>query len=374
MQLFLIILKMSDIKTNIIEKLKTINYPGFNRDIVSFGIIKDILINDKNTINFILSLKTDNNEHKDIITNSINDLINNEFNFKNINISFLDDDSLSNNRNSLNIKNIIAFASCKGGVGKSTISLNVACQLAKKYKVGFLDLDIYGPSLPIMIDFDKQPILKDNKLIPIEKFGIKFMSFGFLNSENSPAIWRGPMVARMTQQFFDNVDWGDLDYLILDLPPGTGDIQLTLVQKIQLTGSVIITTPQDLSLADVKKGSDMFKKVNVPLIGVVENMSQFCISGKLNNYLKSSEVELSINENKIDIQDDGNFKFSIDIFKGSGGELESNRLNIPLLGKIFIDPILSECSDNGVPYMVTISKSENFSEFEKITQKIADFK
>ncbi len=364
---------MSDIKTNIIEKLKTISYPGFNRDIVSFGIIKDILIRKNNAIDFILSVKTDNDKHKEIIKKSIRNLISDEFQFEDINIEFLDEESLTNNRNSLNIKNIIAFASCKGGVGKSTISLNVACQLAKEYKVGYLDLDIYGPSLPIMIGYDKQPILKDNKLVPIKKFGMKFMSFGFLNNENSPAIWRGPMVARMTQQFFDNVDWGELDYLILDLPPGTGDIQLTLVQKIQLTGSVIITTPQDLSLADVKKGSDMFEKVNVPLIGVIENMSQLSISGKLNNFHKSSNLELLINKNKINIQDNGEFNFSLDIFKGSSGELESNRLNIPLLGKLYIDPLLSECSDNGVPYMVTVSNTKNFLEFEKISKKIATF-
>ena len=360
---------MNDIKTNIIEKLKSINYPGFNRDIVSFGIIKDILIKD-NSINFILNVKTDNQEHKNIISDKIKEIIGVDFNFENISIDFLDESSLENNRGSLNIKNIIAFASCKGGVGKSTLSLNVACELAKKYKVGYLDLDIYGPSLPIMIGANAQPNLKDNKLTPIEKFGVKFMSFGFLNNENSPAIWRGPMVARMTQQFFDNFDWGDLDYLILDLPPGTGDIQLTLVQKIQLSGAVIITTPQDLSLADVKKGSDMFSKVNVPLIGVIENMSQLCITGNLKNH--DNNVELFLDENKIDITENGDFKVIVDVFKGSGGELESNRLGVPLLGKIFIDPLLSECSDKGTPYTLSVKETENIFEFEKICKKITN--
>ena len=362
---------MNDIKTNIIEKLKSINYPGFNRDIVSFGIIKDILIKD-NSVNFILSVKTDNQEHKDIIRDKIKKVIDEDFNFNDIMIDFLDDSSLEKNKNSLNVENIIAFASCKGGVGKSTLSLNVACELAKKYKVGYLDLDIYGPSLPIMIGSNVQPNLDDNKLTPIEKFGIKFMSFGFLNNENSPAIWRGPMVARMTQQFFDNVDWGELDYLILDLPPGTGDIQLTLVQKIQLTGAVIITTPQDLSLADVKKGSDMFNKVNVPLIGVIENMSQLCIAGNLKNYTDHNEIELFLDKNKIDIKENGDFKVIVDVFKGSGGELESNRLNVPLLGKIFIDPLLSECSDKGTPYTLSVTDTENIFEFEKICKKITN--
>ena len=159
---------MDDIKKKIFQKLKSINYPGFNRDIVSFGIIKDILIKDNN-IHFILNVKTDNSEHKTNIKSDIISLINNEFDFLKITVDFLDEESLIKSKNKTNSKKIIAFASCKGGVGKSTISLNVACELAKKYKVGYLDLDIYGPSLPIMIGSKSQPSFVDNKLIPINK-------------------------------------------------------------------------------------------------------------------------------------------------------------------------------------------------------------
>ena len=363
---------MEEIKKNIFKKLKSINYPDFNRDIVSFGIIKDILIKE-NKINFILNVKTDNSEHKSIIKSNIIDLINKEFKFSKITVDFLDDESLIKNSKKNDSKRIIAFASCKGGVGKSTISLNVACELAKKYKVGFLDLDIYGPSLPIMINEKSQPDFIDNKLIPINKFGIEFMSFGFLNNKDSPAIWRGPMVARMTQQFFDNVKWGDLDFLIIDLPPGTGDIQLTLVQKIQLTGAVIITTPQDLALADVRKGSDMFKKVNVPLLGVVENMSKYYLKGSIKNYNINSNIELLIDgKNKVNLDKDGKFDLEIDIFKGSGGYLESERLKVPLLGKISIDPTLCESSDSGIPYVINNLESWNYKEFKKISQKIIE--
>ena len=361
---------MEDFKKNILNCLKNIQYPGFNRDIVSFGIIKDIIINDK-IIQFILNVNTDNKEHKERIKEEIIAIVDEKFDFNKIEVKFIKSELSEVKQNNLNINKIVAFASCKGGVGKSTISLNVACQLAKTYKVGFLDLDIYGPSLPIMINQKNQPDMKDGKLIPIEKFGVKFMSFGFINNENSPAIWRGPMVARMTSQFFDNVEWGELDYLILDLPPGTGDIQLTLVQKIALTGAVIITTPQDLSLADVRKGSDMFKKVNAPVIGVVENMSKYFINGKIKNYDMNSNISLHFDEyDNIQINNDGKFELPVDIFKGLGGKKESDRLNVPLLGEIDMDPKLSACSDEGTPYVIDEKQTKNYLEFVKIASKI----
>ena len=359
---------------DIIKKLKLITYPGFSRDIVSFGMVKDIRISD-NSIDVILSQSTSNKEILEEIKKNIIVELSSINNDRDINIIYEESSNLkeekSNTDRTKNIKNIIAVASGKGGVGKSTVAINLAAELSKTYKVGLLDLDIYGPSLPTLIGESKMPEVRDNNLlIPIEKFGIKFMSFGFLNSNNDPAIWRGPMVSKLTHQFFDNVDWGELDYLILDLPPGTGDIQLTLVQKIALSGAVIVTTPQELAHKDVQKGSDMFNKVNAPVLGIIENMSFLNITGKLKGY--TDDIELSIDgvTEKIDLNNDGVFSLKIKIFEGKSASRESERLNIPLLGHIPLDPNLSLLSDLGKPCVFEESSNQTQEAFSQITKKI----
>ena len=346
--------------------LKTVNYPGYSRDIVSFGIIKSISI-DNNILNIDININTENEETLKTLTNDINDKIQGLFTFNDINIKF-NNNSKVDTKNK-NIKKIIAVSSCKGGVGKSTIALNLAYQLSKKFKIGLLDLDIYGPSLPTLINYSQVPKLIENKIIPIIKDSIEFMSFGFLNNKNSPTIWRGPMVSRMTSQFFDNVKWGNLDYLILDLPPGTGDIQLTLVQKIALDGALIITTPQQLSNIDVAKGADMFNKVNTPILGIIENMSTYLVNGSI----KSSQIsELIIDGKKVDIDKNGDFNIELDIFKGDSGSRESERLNIPLLGKISLNPEISESCDIGIPYVQKFPTSLISEQFDNIANKITN--
>lgn len=362
---------MNDLKKNIIEELKKINYPEFNRDIISFGILKDLVI-EENKIKVLLNLKTNNDSHKQIIKDSILNLLSKNYDFLDISVDFIKEVEENPGNSLTNIKNIIAIASCKGGVGKSTVALNLACELSKNYKVGLLDLDIYGPSLPTMIKNYEQPKLVDNNLIPFEKYGMEFMSFGFINNDNKSTIWRGPMVARMTQQFFDNVNWSDLDFLLIDLPPGTGDIQLTLVQKIALTGAIIVTTPQDLSLIDVQKGSDMFRKVNVPIIGVVENMSNYSFKGQISGIKDFNNVNLFLEDQKINIDNKGHFETSMSIFSGKGGAEESERLGVPLLGKLNIDTHLSFCSDNGTPYVFEDINTHNKKQFYNISKKIID--
>ena len=331
--------------------LKNVKYPGFSRDIVSFGIVKEIQVSsDQVSIN--LAIATQNKEHINAIKADIEHVLSTETAITEIKVNF-DVQSVKQaptNASPMSqqpisgVKHVIAVGSGKGGVGKSTVAINLAAELSKNYKVGVLDLDIYGPSLPMVIGSNEQPkITSDQKLIPIEKFGMKFMSFGFINSDNAATIWRGPMVAKLTTQFFDDVIWEELDYLILDLPPGTGDIQLTLVQRLALTGAIIITTPQKLALLDVQKGADMFKKVNTPVLGVVENMSHYLCP----HCNKESEI-----------------------FLGSGGTSESERLDVPLLAQIYISPEIALSTDSGEPYVLKYTDSPITKIFTSMAEKI----
>ncbi len=332
--------------------LKQINYPGFSRDIVSFGMVKKISISDTEIL-IALNINSDNSKILNQLSSEIIEkLSNNTTKNVKVNIKAPEQKTTDSNQSKAtinlqsikNVKKTIAIASGKGGVGKSTVSINLAAELSKEFKVGVLDLDIYGPSLPMLVGESRQPeMTSDQKLIPINKYDMQLMSFGFINNQNAPTVWRGPMVSRMVQQFFDDVEWGNLDFLIIDLPPGTGDIQLTLVQKLALTGAIIVTTPQDLALLDVKKGADMFEKVNTPVIGVIENMTHFLCP---------------------------NCNESTKIFPGKGGTSESSRLNVPLLGEIFLSPELALSADEGKPYVMQFKSSPISKEYTKIAQHL----
>ena len=240
------------------------------------------------------------------------------------------------------VKNIIAVASGKGGVGKSTFSVNLAITLAKQgKKVGLLDADLYGPSIPMMMGINKRPDLtSSNKIVPLEKFGIKLMSLGFLIPDDAPAIWRGPVVMQVITQFLKDVEWGEIDFLVVDLPPGTGDIQLTLVQTVPINFAIVVSTPQDISLIDAKKALAMFDKVNVPVFGLVENMSYF-ICPHCN---KRS-----------------------DIFKHGGAKAAAEKLGVNFLGEIPIVEEICELSDKGEPIMTKDIHPEVQSVFNKIS-------
>lgn len=371
-------------KTEVLELLKTIKYPGFSRDIISFGIIDNIDIVGKN-ISLALKIPTQNEAVKKEIIDSVRHNLEAVAQFDEIKIDSKSDDTKPEvkkppvqQRVQLNgdIKHIIAVASGKGGVGKSTVAANLAAALKQKgSKVGLLDLDIYGPSLPIILGIHDMPqVTPDRKLIPLERYGMKIMSFGFISGNDAPVIWRGPMVAKMTEQFFSDVEWGELDYLICDLPPGTGDVQLTLTQQLDISGALIVTTPQDIALVDVRKGADMFKKVNAPVLGVIENMSGLVIEGKvIASDGKPTQVKIDIaGKETVETDKDGNFSIRYDIFKRGGGEAESKRLGVPLLGVIPISEEIVDSTDSGEPIVLSNPKSPISEIYNSIADKVME--
>ncbi len=242
------------------------------------------------------------------------------------------------------VKHVIAVSSGKGGVGKSTVASNLACALALTgAKVGLMDADLYGPNIPMMMGSSTGPEQKDGKIVPVENYGVKLISMAYLVPEEAPLVWRGPMVHQYLQAFFRDVLWGDLDYLLLDLPPGTGDVQLSISQMVPLAGAITVTTPQEVALYDVRKGMAMFQKVNVPLLGIVENMSSFVC---------------------------GHCGERTDIFSHGGGERAAEKLGIPFLGRIPIDPAIRDGGDSGHPIVVGNPASPQAAAFRDIAQKI----
>ncbi len=243
------------------------------------------------------------------------------------------------------VKNAIAVASGKGGVGKSTVAVNIAVALARdNARVGLLDADVYGPSVPLMMGVNAQPRMSNNKIIPLEAFGVKLMSIGLLLPADKALIWRGPLVAQLITQFLDEVDWGTLDYLIVDMPPGTGDVQLTLAQKIQISGAVIVTTPQDIAVADAIKGIQMFEEVEAPILGIVENMSYFVCPDCGSKH---------------------------DIFDAGGGLRTAERHHVKLLGQIPLSVDIRVGGDIGHPIAISDPKSESGVAFREAARQTA---
>ena len=332
------------------EALRAVRYPGFSRDIVSFGLVKGINVND-GEIKVQLALATNDPNVPAAIKNDAEKILRALNGVRTAKV-LIDIQAPPAGAGAQvgpqrlpGIKHVIAVASGKGGVGKSTVAANLAVALEQsKARVGLCDCDIYGPSISLMFGTRDRPTATDeNKIIPIEQYNLKLMSMGFLLDDASPAILRGPMVTRYTQQFLRQVEWGELDFLVLDLPPGTGDIQLTIVQTVALSGAVIVTTPQEVALIDARKAATMFEKVNVPVLGLIENMSYF----------------ISPSDNK-----------RYDIFGSGGGEREAKRLRVPLLGQIPIDIATRESGDRGQPIVAEDPQSTVAQEFLKIAESI----
>ena len=335
------------------EALKTVKYPGFSRDIVSFGLVKGIRISDGAVA---VQLEIATNEPaiprtiKADAERALSELagVTEAKVLIDIHAPQATGPSASAGATRIEgIRHVIAIASGKGGVGKSTVAANLAVALERtEARVGLCDCDIYGPSISLMFGTrDRPTATEENKIIPIEQYNLKLMSMGFLLDDTSPAVLRGPMVTRYTQQFLRQVEWGELDYLVLDLPPGTGDIQLTIVQTVALAGAIIVTTPQEVALIDARKASTMFEKVNVPVLGLIENMSYF-------------------------ISPDSGKRY--DIFGSGGGEREAKRLRVPLLGQIPIDIATRESGDRGMPITAEAGESTVAEAFMRIAARLRE--
>lgn len=339
---------MNDIDIKAI--LENVKYPGFSRDIVSFGLVRDASVEAGNA-RVLLRFGSENDSVRQEILTGVQEVLrSNGFQEPIIEIETAapaQGQGMEAPEGIASVKHTIAVASGKGGVGKSTVAANLATALSKQgLKVGILDLDVYGPSLPVTMGVQAVPeVVGGNKLKPIVKYDMELMSLGFMLSDSSPVIWRGAMVSKMVQQFLRDVLWGELDYMILDLPPGTGDVQLTLVQRLALTGAVIVTTPQDLALQDVQRGADMFAKVNTPVLGIVENMS----------YHVCSECG-----------------HRSQIFSTGGGERESQRLEVPLLGKIPLNENIMRSAEAGEPLLVSQPESEAAGIFVDVARQLTE--
>ena len=340
-------------ESTIVDRLKSVKFPGYSRDIVSFGLVKEIKLSGGDVL-VRLALATSNPAVPESIKRDAENVLTTTPGVTSarvvIDISSPPDTGKGTAGAAATgiagVKHVIAVASGKGGVGKSTVAANLSAALQQRgFRAGLCDCDIYGPSIALMFGASQeQPMAtSDNTILPIERYGIKLMSMGSLLDDTSPAILRGPMVTRATQQFLRQVDWSGLDYLILDLPPGTGDIQLTIVQTVALSGAVIVTTPQEVALIDARKASAMFAKVNVPVLGLVENMSFFTSPSDGKRY---------------------------DIFGTGGGRREAARLRVPLLGEIPLDMATREAGDRGMPVVLEDPKSSVSSIFLSIADDL----
>ena len=330
----------------VLGALRNVREPELHKDLVTLNMIRDVKIKDDD-VSFTIVLTTPACPLTAQIEKNARDVLA-QIGAKDVNIHWISEvpaDQRIIDRLPVSFRNTIAVSSGKGGVGKSTVAANLAVALANMGAgVGLLDADIYGPNIPLMMGVDRLPRSTGSKIMPALAYGVRLMSMAFVVDPDQPVIWRGPMIHSAIRQFLTDVDWGQLDYLIIDLPPGTGDAQLTLAQSVPLTGAVIVTTPQEVALADALKGLKMFEKLEVPILGIVENMGPY-IDPKTGQ--------------------------KIAFFGEGGGQRMSERLQVPYLGSVPLDPQVREGGDAGQPIVSHKPDSLAATALNQIAQKVA---
>ncbi len=337
----------SPTEAQVMEALSRVIEPELHKDLVTLNMIRDLKIDD-GVVDFTVMLTTPACPLQNQIEEMARAAVMEVPGVRQVNVHF--DSSVPGDRRLLSkmdigVKNAVAVASGKGGVGKSTIATNLALALAQTgATVGLLDADVYGPNVPLMMGVHERPRALDGRILPPQGHGVKLMSMGFLVDEDTPLIWRGPMIHSVMRQFLSDVDWGDLDYMVVDLPPGTGDASLSLAQSLSLTGAIIVTTPQDVALADVIKSIAMFKELQVPVLGVIENMSYFVC---------------------------GHCGQRTEIFSHGGGRAVAERMNVPFLGEVPIDPVVRAGGDDGRPVVISEPESPAAIAIREIAARIA---
>ena len=341
----------SELEHAVWEALKGVRFPGMSRDIVSFGFVDRVQVEGR-VARVDLVIATHGREAATKIKadveaalGAVDGLEGSEVALRVAAPPSAQDAVNSQPELIPDVRHVIAVASGKGGVGKSTVASNLPVRLGQLgHRTGLLDADIYSPSIPTLLGIDERPRVEGNRLFPFEKHGIRVMSLGFVLETDTPVIWRGPMIVRAIEQMLGDVEWGELDYLVVDLPPGTGDAQLTLAQKVPISGAVIVTTPQDIALIDARKGLAMFEKVNVPVIGIVENMSTFVCP---------------------------HCGETTDIFKHGGGERTAELLGCPFLGSVPLDAAIVQGGDSGEPIVVSQAEGPHAESFGRLAEAVA---
>ena len=342
----------SPLEDQVWSVLQQVRFPGMSRDIVSFGFVDRVEASDDGVV-VELAMSTHNQDAAAAVRAEAEAKLKAELGMDSVEVGLRllappapAHEAISRDESLIpEVGHVVAVASGKGGVGKSTVAANLAARLGQMgYRVGLLDADIYGPSMPMMFGISERPVVEGDRILPFERHGVKLMSLGFILDVDTPVIWRGPMVVKAIEQLLGDVEWGALDYLIVDLPPGTGDAQLTISQKVPISGAVIVTTPQDIALIDARKGLAMFRKVEVPVLGIIENMAGFACP-------HCGEVT--------------------HIFKQGGGERTAGVLDCPFLGSVPLDPAVVEGGDAGTPIVVSKPEGAHAEAFTGLAEAVA---